>query len=193
MFRQITKCFFDKSICHICVIQGHIFCDFFDQFQLVLKKVLLGWNQYKWQFNWTFATSTTSLIIYKSTIPIEKSDHSNIIGLKYLREPNQILNPSSGLSTCLRFNYERLYSYVFYYGQSKDVSLQFDVRWDLLKNHVGQGNLVYVQNGKTVFHIPWFGYSNTSTLSVNIWNHICISFNIKSRNVTLVVVKYLIF
>ena len=29
MFRQITKCFFDKSICHICVIQGHIFCDFF--------------------------------------------------------------------------------------------------------------------------------------------------------------------
>ena len=138
-----------------------------------------------------FCTSTASLIIYKSTIPIEKSDHSNIIGLKYLKEPNQILNPNNGFSTCLRFNYEKLNSYVFYYGQSKDVSIQFDVKWDILKNGVSQGNLVYVQKGKTVFHIPWFGYSSSSTLSVNIWNHICISFNIKSRNVTLVVVKYL--
>ena len=140
-----------------------------------------------------FATSTTSLIIYKSTIPIEKSDYSNIIGLKYFKEPNQILNPNNGFSTCLRFNYEKLNSYVFYYGQSKDASIQFDVKWDILKNGISQGNLVYVQKGKTVFHIPWFGYSNTSTLSVNIWNHICISFNIKSRNVTLVVVKYLMF
>ena len=100
-----------------------------------------------------FCTSTSSLIIYKSTIPTEKSEHSNIIGFKYLKEPNQILNPNNGFSTCLRFNYEKLNSYVFYYGQSKDVSIQFDVKWDILKNGVSQGNLVYVQKGITIFLI----------------------------------------
>ena len=42
----------------------------------------------------TYLQNAASLIIYNSSIPIEKNDV--LIGLKYLKEPNQVLDTNNG-------------------------------------------------------------------------------------------------
>ena len=142
----------------------------------------------------TFACDVArSLTVYNTSTSIPINNDEKLIGLKYLKKSNQgVLNLEHGISACVRFNYRKLNSYVFYFGQAKQNVLQFDVEWRMHNSFTfQQGNLVYVEENKSIFHFPWFSnFSNeNSIMSVNKWNHLCISIGPKISNVTLVLVN----
>ena len=133
--------------------------------------------------------SVASLKIYNSSKPVEND--KDLIGLKYLNEPKQILNTRDGFSTCLRFNYRKFNTHLFYFGQAKHSSLQFDIRWwdvfeDFSITHLG--TLSYFMKKEKMFGYRWISKFHKSLPSVNKWNHLCVSFGSRYSNFTLVLV-----
>lgn len=133
-----------------------------------------------------------SLKVYNISASIPINSDEKIIGLKYLKKSNQeVLDFGQGISACVRFNYRKLNSYLFYFGQAKQNVLQFDIEWRMHDAFIfQQGNLIYVEENKSIFHFPWFSSfgNENSVMSVNKWNHLCISIGPKMSNVTLVLV-----
>ena len=135
--------------------------------------------------------SVASLTIYTSSKPIEND--KDLVGLKYLNEPKQVLVTKNGFSTCFRFNYRRFDTHLFYFGQAKDSSLQFDISLsdsfeDFSIAHLG--TLAYYNKKQLIFGYPWYATFNESLPSVNVWNHLCVSFGPRYSNFTLVLVMY---
>ena len=128
-----------------------------------------------------------SLSVYNTSIPVENDNL--LIGLKYRHESDQVFDPNEGYTSCVRFNYRKLDSYLFYFGQANHGSLALDVQWYEYDNDINIGNVVYVKD-KKIFHIPWFGtIGNENSLpSVNNWNHLCIACGPRYSTVTLVLV-----
>ena len=128
-----------------------------------------------------------SLSVYNTSIPVENDNL--LIGLKYRHESDQVFDPNEGYTSCVRFNYRKLDSYLFYFGQANHGSLALDVQWYEYDNDINIGNVVYVKD-KKIFHIPWFGtIGNENSLpSVNNWNHLCIACGPRYSTITLVLV-----
>ena len=132
-----------------------------------------------------------SLSVYNTSIPVENDNL--LIGLKYKHESNQVFDPNQGYTSCVRFNFRKLDSYLFYFGQANHGSLALDVHWnvDVTLTDIDLGNVVYVKD-KKIFHIPWFGVgtigNENSLPSVNNWNHLCIACGPRYSTVTLVLV-----
>ena len=129
----------------------------------------------------------TSLSVYNTSIPVENDNL--LIGLKYRHESDQVFDPNEGYTSCVRFNYRKLDSYLFYFGQANHGSLALDVQRYEYDNDINIGNVVYVKD-KKIFHIPWFGtIGNENSLpSVNNWNHLCIACGPRYSTITLVLV-----
>ena len=134
--------------------------------------------------------NVASLTIYNSSVPIENDNV--LIGLKYLKKSNQVLDTKNGFSTCFRFNFRKLDSYLFYFGQAKYSALIFYVHWDGFEDVSAKflGTVEYYVKNKKRFGFPWFGNvsNGESILSINKWNHFCISFGSRYTNVTLILV-----
>ena len=142
-------------------------------------------------FFYNFSESN-SVKIYKSSIPIENKNKL-IVGLKYLKSPSsdQKFIWKNGISACMRFNYEKLNNYVFYFGEAKKVSIYFHVKWLFYNSYVAQGGIGFIRENQRYANIPWFGYDyhNKSTLSVHNWQHLCISINPKANKIILIAVR----
>ena len=139
----------------------------------------------------SYLHNVASLIIYNSSIPIENDDV--LIGLKYLKETNQVLDTKNGFTACVRFNYRKLDSYLFYFGEAKYSAFKFEILW----HHYTDGLLLmlgivrYMNGGKKIFGLPWFrdiSGGEESSVSINKWNHLCISFGPSYSNYTLILV-----
>ena len=132
----------------------------------------------------------TSLTIYNSSVPIENDN--DLIGLKYLKKSNQTLNTKNGFSTCFRFNFRKLDSYLFYFGEANYSALIFYVHWNGFEDASAKfiGSVEYYMKNKKIFGFPWFGNMSNgeSLMSVNKWNHFCISFGSRYNNITLILV-----
>ena len=131
----------------------------------------------------------SSLIIYNSSIPTENDDA--LIGMKYLKVYNQVLDTEIGFSTCIRFNFRKFDSYLFYFGQAKYSTLGFEIQWTAFEDGLMRiGTVTYYNGNEKVFGYPWFRNINEekALLSVNKWNHLCISFGQRYSNVTLILV-----
>ena len=131
----------------------------------------------------------SSLIIYNSSIPTENGDA--LIGMKYLKVYNQVLDTEIGFSTCIRFNFRKFDSYLFYFGQAKYSTLGFEIQWTAFEDGLMRiGTVTYYNGNEKVFGYPWFRNINEekALLSVNKWNHLCISFGQRYSNLTIILV-----
>ena len=132
--------------------------------------------------------NVSTLVIYNSSIPTENDDV--LIGIKYLKEYNQVLDTKIGFTTCIRFNYRKFDSYLFSFGQAKYNTLRFQIQWDAYEDGLLRMGVVKYYKGKDkVFGIPWFkNIHEEKALSVNKWNHLCISFGQRYSNFTIILV-----
>ena len=139
-----------------------------------------------------YLQNVSTLVIYNSSIHTENDDV--LIGIKYLKEYNQVLDTKIGFSTCLRFNYRKFDSYLFSFGQAKYSSslgsLRFQIQWDAYEDGLMRiGTVKYYKGKDKIFGFPWFRNINEEkALSVNKWNHLCISFGQRYSNLTIILV-----
>ena len=130
--------------------------------------------------------------VYENTLPIESD--TTVSGLKYRREfNNQNIDWNNGFTVCTRFNLKKLSQYVFYLGRRDLVAFHFTINYILGgdANRPSQGRIILEKDKKRIFYIPWFDHdpNDAEYVAVNIWHHVCISWEFTNSKISLVVVS----
>ena len=139
-----------------------------------------------------------SLKVYSRTI--SSADLTKKIGLRYHNnQAKEKINWNNGMTVCVRFKYEQLgtsflENVLFSIGQSKSTLVSFVIRWNVenaFPNSPNLGAIIFRKHDKPIFYFPWIGKNigYSKYISVKIWHHLCLSFDVKKAILELVIVS----
>ena len=106
---------------------------------------------------------------------------------------DQNIDWKNGITVCTRFNLMKLSQYVFYLGRRDLIAFHFTINYILGgdANRPSQGRIILEKDKKRIFYIPWFDHdpNDAEYVAVNIWHHVCISWDCTNSKISLIVVR----